>query len=186
MKPILPKIKLLLLLSLVTMSCSKNNDDSNNSSQQLIYINYSVTGNQVNDTFNIVTDNISDPSVIAVANIFPESNSQTLKKAVIVYNDINQSINASLSIPARTGLTEVLDGHTDFDLLFGFNDLELGLEAKSISVEVLQIEHNDIYVTSIKGSFQGIAVDKVNINGDEIEETYIVDGEFEYNAYSNN
>ncbi|SDI08484.1 hypothetical protein SAMN04489796_1076 [Winogradskyella thalassocola] len=168
------------------MSCSKNNDNSDDDIQQSIYINYSVTGNQVNNTFNIVTDIFSNPSVIAVANIFPESNSQTLKKAVIVYNDINQSINASLSIPARTGLTEVLDGHTDFDLLFGFSDLELGLEAKSISVEVLQIEHNDIYATSIKGSFQGIAVDKVNINGDEIEETYIVDGEFEYNVYSNN
>ena len=148
--------------------------------QQGTYVNYSVAGNQINDTFNIVVNDLNNTDIIAIANVYPESDSPSLKKAVVIFMNSAQAINVSLSIPARLGLVEVLDDHPDFDLLFGFEPL--GLEAKSISVEVQAIERNDIYITHIKGTFNGIAVYKDTVNGDEVEESYIVNGDFEYNA----
>lgn len=75
---------------------------------------------------------------------------------------------------------EILDDHPDFDMTFAFYDQLVELEAKSISVNDQEIEHNDIFVSHIKGTFEGIAVYKHIVNGDEIEEPHIVDGEFEY------
>lgn len=180
MKTTLKLIPLLIIITLTILSCSKDNNDPNDTAQQQdTYINYSVVGNQVNGTYNIVVEDLNNPNVLAFANVYPESNSQTLKIAGMGFVDTSQMLNVGMSIPARTGLVEILDGHPDFDLGFGFE--QVGLEAKSISVSVLEIEHNDIYVIHIKGTFNGIAVYKHIVNGDEIEETHILDGEFEYN-----
>ncbi|MEM5566956.1 hypothetical protein WNY78_17675 [Psychroserpens sp. AS72] len=180
MKCRLNAIKLIILMSLITISCSKNDDNSNRLSQQGTYINYSVAGNQINNTFNIVIEDLNNTNVTAYGNIYPEDESANLKSALVLFVDQNQRINVGMSIPARTGLVEILDGHPTFDLLFGFEDV--GMEAKSISVNVEEIEHNDIYVIHIKGTFEGIAVDVHEENGIEIEETYIVNGEFQYNV----
>ncbi|WCO02804.1 hypothetical protein [Psychroserpens ponticola] len=180
MKTTLKLIPFLIIITVTILSCSKDDDNPNDTAQQQdTYTNYSVAGNQVNGTYNIVVEDLNNPSILAFANVYPESNSQTLKIAGMGFVDTTHMLNVGMSIPARTGLVEILDDHPDFDLGFGFEDV--GLEAKSISVNVLEIERNDNYVIHIKGTFNGIAVYKHTVNGDEIEETHIIDGEFEYN-----
>ncbi|MBF8150286.1 hypothetical protein ITJ86_10290 [Winogradskyella sp. F6397] len=55
---------------------------------------------------------------MASAIIYPESDSETLKAAGISYLDYSQLIGVALSLPARTGLVEVLDEHPTFDIGF--------------------------------------------------------------------
>lgn len=181
MKNTINLVSLFIVASIINLSCSKNDDNPEDiAQQQSTYINYSVAGNQVNDTFNITVEGISNPNITALANVFPESDSPTLKKALIVFLNSGM-IAVTMSIPARTGLVEILDDHPDFDMSFVFFDEQVELQANSISVEVQEIERNDIFITHIKGNFEGIAVYKHMVNGAEVEETHIVDGEFEYN-----
>ncbi|WP_189702616.1 hypothetical protein [Subsaximicrobium wynnwilliamsii] len=179
MKNTINLVSFIIAASLITISCSNDDKPEDIAQQQSTYINYSVAGNQVNDTFNITVEGISNPNITAVANVFPESDSPTLKKALIVFLNSGM-LGVTMSIPARTGLVEILDDHPHFDMSFVFFDEQVELQANSISVEVQEIERNDIFITHIKGNFEGIAVYKHIVNGDEVEEPHIVDGEFEY------
>ena len=90
-----------IIIVLAFMACSSNDDNHEEAEEQRsTYINYSVAGNQVNNTFNIVVEDTNNTNIMASTIIYPESDSETLKAAGISYLDYSQLIGVAISIPA--------------------------------------------------------------------------------------
>lgn len=99
MKNTIKSIQLTIIISLIVFSCSSNDDNTDDADQRKTYINYSVAGNQINGTFNF--DGLN-PNVTIIANVYPESDSANLKKALIVYLNSGE-LGVPMSVPARKG-----------------------------------------------------------------------------------
>ena len=157
------------------ISCSKEGEIGSNPNTN-VFINYSISGNHKNGTFNMTgDDNNSDFNVYGL--VAPNEDGHG---AVIDYLDGGQLISVSMTIPAAVGSTEITDTNPyGYDIGFGFEDISL--QAKAISITISEIDFNGFLLNHIKGSFTGTAVYVYSENGEEIEEPHLVDGTFEYN-----
>lgn len=177
MKTILKTLSPLLLM-LTTISCGKD-DNEEKASNTRTYINYSVTGNSKNGTFNINgDDNSSNQNITALV----VSNEEG-EVALVDFLDGTQLISAGFAVPAAIGVTEITATNPyDYAVGFGFEDISL--QEKAISVHITEIEFDGVVLLRIKGSFTGTAMHQTHDpnSGEEIEIPHLVDGEFEYTS----
>ncbi|MCK7590767.1 hypothetical protein M0G43_09290 [Subsaxibacter sp. CAU 1640] len=174
------KLLFVLPLSLWLFTCG-GSDDSNDSQPPSteVFVNYSVSGNSKNGTFNITDDeNSAGQNVYGL--IAPNADGNAV---IVEYLDGNQLMSVSFAAPAVVGTYEITDNSPyGYNIGFGFEDISL--QASAVSINITAIEFNGVVLEHIKGSFTGTAMYTHTINGDEVEEPHLVDGTFEYNAPS--
>ncbi len=177
MKTTLKKTSLLLLM-LIALGCS-NNDKEKKATNTRTYINYSVTGNSKNGTFNINGDDNSSKQNVTALVVSNEEG----EAALVDFLDGTQLISAGFAVPAAIGITEITDTNPyNYAVGFGFEDVSL--QEKNISVNISEIEFYGVILLRIKGSFTGTAVHNTHNpnSGEIIEIPHLVDGEFEYTS----
>lgn len=149
-------------------------------SEEKNYVKLSVAGNQINNTFNISLDqNNSEQS--ATTMIYPDGTSGQYKIGELNFMDGAQKISVLLKVPAQEGLIELKEGNKNFDLRISMGDISLQPQSISVNVEEFIIDKiMGMSASYVKGSFEGIAIYKHTQNNKEMEEPYMVSGDFQY------
>lgn len=173
-------LKIPLLLSIALLLTSFINKDFND--EDLNYVKFSISGNQINNTFNIKGDkNNANQNVTAM--IFPDGNSGQYKIAELSYMDLAQKMSVLLKVPAKKGLIELKEGNPTFNLDISIDDINLKAQSVSVNVEEVVIDKiMRMKASFVKGSFEGIAIHKYTKNNKEVEEPYMVSGNFQFQS----
>ena len=143
------------------------------------FINFSVSGNQVNNTFTITGDqNNSNQNVYNL--IYPDGNSGEYKIVELAYMDSEQEMSVNFKIPAQKGIIELKEANKKFSLAISIGDISLNAQSVSVNVEEIVIDKlMGMKASYIKGSFEGIAIYEYNVNNEEIKEPYMINGSFQ-------
>ena len=146
------------------------------------FINFSVSGNQVNNTFNITGDqNNSNQNVYNL--IYPDGNSGEYKIVELAYMDSEQEMSVNFKIPAQTGMIELKEANKKFSLAISIGDISLKAQSVSVNLEEIDIDKlMGMKASYLKGSFEGVAIYEYNQNNEEIKEPHLISGSFQFIA----
>lgn len=170
-----------LLIVFVCLSCSKGNDDDIAPTFNS-FVKYSIQGPSINGNYEIRKTQQQD-DVVQTCIYVPE-NPEEEQDAMIALTmvDNTQLLSFSLVAPGMVRLTEIIkDNPHSFQIAFGFE--ELALEAGTVSVNVTTLDIDSGFgnlVTHVKGNFEGVVLHIYEENGEEIQESHTVNGNFEY------
>ena len=171
-------LKIALILSTVILLTSFNNKDVNQ--EVKTYVKFSVSGNQINNTFNISGDK-DNSSQNVTAMIFPDGNSGQYKIAELSYMDAGQEMSVYFKIPAKSSLVEIKD--TNPKLNFSISIGDIYLEAQSVSVNTEDVVIDKIMrmkASYVKGSFEGVFIHEYTKNNTAYKEPYLISGDFQF------
>lgn len=149
-------------------------------SEEKTNIKFSVSGNEINNTFSILGDQ-DNSSQNVTAMIFPDGTSGEYKIAELSYMDGDQEMSVYLKIPASSGLIEIKEANPKFS--FGISIGDISLKAQSVSVnteEVVIDKMMRMTASYAKGSFEGVFIHEYNKNGKTFKEPYLVSGNFQF------
>ena len=168
------------MLLCTSFSIGQNSDTTTKKEDQKTYINFSVSGNQINNTFSITGDqNNSSQNVTAM--IFPDGNSGEYKIAELAFMDAAQEMSILLKVPAQKGLIELKEGNPTFKLGISIGDISLKAQSISVNVETVVIDKiMKMKASYVKGSFEGVAIHTYTKDGKTFEEPYLVSGDFQF------
>ncbi len=171
-------LKIALTLFTVLPLTSFNNKDINE--EVKTYVKFSVSGNQINNTFNISGDqNNSSQNVTAM--IFPDGNSGEYKIAELSFMDGSQEMSVYFKIPAKSSLVEIKE--TNPKLNFSISVGDINLEAQSVSVNTKEVVIDKIMrmkASYVKGSFEGVFIHEYIKNSTTYKDSYLVSGDFQF------
>jgi hypothetical protein len=171
-------LKIAFTLFTLLLLTSFNNKDINE--EVKTYVKFSVSSNQINNTFNISGDqNNSSQNVTAM--IFPDGNSGEYKIAELSFMDASQEMSVYFKIPAKSSLVEIKD--TNPELNFSISIGNVNLEAQSVSVNVDDVVIDKIMrmkASYAKGSFEGIFFHEYTKNNTTYKEPYLISGDFQF------
>ena len=179
---------LTLLLAVVLLSCNKDDDTPEDDSTAFYAeINYSLAGNSVNGTFNIITNSLYSEGVHTMMLYFPPDIVEDIdEKAGVTIQDYNQLLSFTIMTPSLLGLVEILDGNTyGNEIAFGFEEMEL--TASSVSVNITEIQMQTLpetpelkHVAVYVGNFEGVVNHEYyDDNGELVVEPHLANGNFE-------
>lgn len=170
-----------LLIVFVCLSCNKS-DDNDGAPPFNSFVKYSIHGPSINGNYEIRKTQQQD-DVVQTCFYIPE-NPENEQGSMIALSmmDNAQLLSFSLVAPGMVKLTEIIkDNPHSFQIAFGFE--ELALEAGTVSVNVTTLDIDSGFnnlVTHVKGNFEGVVLHIYEENGEEIQESHTVNGNFEY------
>jgi hypothetical protein len=158
-----------------------NSSDSNNTIDEAkTYIKFSISGNQINNTFNISGDQ-NNASQNVTAMIFPDGNSGEYKMAEMAYGDVSKEMSAYFKIPAKSGLIEIKEGNPKFSFSISIGDIILKAQSVSVNTEDVVIDKIMRMTASyVKGSFEGVFIHEYTKDSKTYKEPYLVSGNFQF------
>jgi hypothetical protein len=148
--------------------------------EEKTYVKFSVSGNQINNTFNISGDkNNSSQNVTAM--IFPDGTSGEHKLAELSYMDGAQEMSVYLKIPAKSGLIEIKEDNQKFRFSISIGDMNLKAQSVSVNTEDVIIDKMmRMNASYAKGSFEGVFIHEYTKDGKEMKEPYLISGNFQF------
>jgi hypothetical protein len=168
------------MLLCTSFSIGQNSDTTTKKEDQKTFVKFSVSGNQINNTFNITGDK-DNSSQNVTAMIFPDGTSGEYKIAELSFMDLSQEMSVLLKVPAKSGLIELKEGNPTFKLGISIGDISLKAQSVSVNVEEVVIDKiMRMKASYVKGSFEGIAIYKYTKDNKEVEEPYMVSGNFQF------
>lgn len=155
---------------------------TNTITEEGIFVNFSVSGNQVNNTFNITGDqNNSNQNVYNM--IYPDGTSGEYKIVELAYMDGEQEMSVNLKIPAQKGIIELKKGNEKFSMSISIGDISLKAQSVSVNLEEIVIDKLiGMKASYLKGSFEGVAIYEYNLNNKEIKEPHLISGSFQFKS----
>ncbi len=190
------KHTILIILLVVSTSCEErtkknsteivknslvtNQSFTNTINEERVFINFSVSGNQLNNTFNITGD--QDNSNQNVYNlIYPDGTSGDYKIVELAFMDSEQETSVNLKIPAQKGIIELKEANEKFNMVMSIGDISLKAQSVSVNLEEIVIDKMmGMKASYLKGSFEGVAIYEYNQNNEEIKEPYLINGSFQF------
>ena len=177
-----PLTILTCMLLCTSFSIGQNSDTTTKKEDQKTFVKFSVSGNQINNTFNIAGDK-DNSSQNVTAMIFPDGTSGEYKIAELSFMDLSQEMSVLLKVPAKSGLIELKEGNSTFNLDISIDDISLKAQSVSVNVEEVVIDKIvRMKASYVKGSFEGIAIYTYTKDNKEIKEPYMVSGNFQFQS----
>lgn len=169
-----------LLLCMLLCASFINRDFDTAINEEKTYFKFSVSGNQINNTFSILGDqNNSSQNVTAM--IFPDGNSGEYKMAELAYGDIIQETSAYFKIPAKSGLIELKEGNPKYSFSITIGDINLKAQSVSVNTEEVVIDNMmRMKASYAKGSFEGVFIHEYIENSETFKVPYLVSGNFQF------
>ena len=153
---------------------------TNTISEERVFINFSVSGNQLNNTYNITGDqNNSNQNVYNM--IYPDGTSGEHKIIELAYMDGEHETSVNMKIPAQKGIIELKEGNKKFNMVMSIGDISLKAQSVSLNLEEIVIDKMmGMTASYLKGSFEGVAIYEYHQNNEEIKEPHLISGSFQF------
>ncbi len=168
-------------------------DDGNHDTENKI--SFSVEGSLmpgnylIQQTYDENNDETAWDNGIVTGMVVPTENGDQI--AIVTFSDQNQKLSVTLSIPAKTGVFEVLDDDIEqYMSITNTNPNTMGedytiLASKTMSVNVSEFESGSMgafgTIRKMRGTFNGVMVHKDIQN--QMEYPHTVTGEFVVNQF---
>lgn len=179
---LLIRLKTQLILALCILVCASfiSSDSSNTVTEEKTYVTFSVSGNEINNTFNISGDqNNSNQNVTAM--IYPDGNSGEHKLAELAYMDGDQEMSVLFKIPAKESLVEIKEGNPTLNFSISIGDINLKAQSVSVNTEEVVIDKIMRMTASYaKGSFEGVFIHEYIKGNETFKDPYLVSGNFQF------
>lgn len=170
----------LLFCTLLFTSFINSSDNDNTIDEAKTYVKYSVSGNQINNTFNISGDQ-DNSSQNVTAMIFPDGNSGEYKIAELSYMDLAQEMSVYFKIPAKSGLIELKEENSTFSFSISIGDINLKAQSVSVNTEDVVIDKiMRMKASYVKGSFEGVFIHEYTKDNKTYKEPHLVSGNFQF------
>jgi len=166
-----------LLIGLLNFSCNKEEDNGDS------FINFAVSGPLMNGDFEIRQRKNQD---FGLANGFViPADGNTVESVIITFQDESLSLLASMALPARSGMTELLFDDPHHLTISQTTEESVILASKMVSMNVTKFKKRSISISPIgtmdmTGNFDGIMVWVDSSTGEEY--THTITGRFVFNG----
>ncbi|MBR9915520.1 MAG: hypothetical protein GYB32_11955 [Algicola sp.] len=176
-------------LLMISMLFSCSNDDGNNGNNNSIngdnYVDYTVSGSTLNDSFSI-SDVDSDDNVSMIGSYYSEQLTGQDPIITLVMFDSQNNSEFAVVLPAQIGSWEVTAGNSNnFDVFIITPDSSGFLEPIMVTVNITELEINQnesisLALEHIKATFSGSFELTYDNDGQEVVEPHNLTGEFAY------
>ncbi|HEY9114673.1 MAG TPA: hypothetical protein VIN10_08220 [Bacteroidales bacterium] len=148
--------------------------------EEKTYVKFSVSGNQINNTFDISGDQ-DNSSQNVTAMIFPDGTSGENKLVELSYMDGAQNMSVYLKTPAKSGLVEIKEANPKYSFSISIGDINLKAQSVSVNTEDVIIDKMmQMTASYVKGSFEGVFIYEYTKGSEEIKEPYLISGNFQF------
>ena len=184
----LPRINLLLLLSILALSlmtsCGDDDDDDiiggGNNDYDQSYVKFTISGPSTNGTYEYKDAGTSDDFTVAGYFFTQETDPDLQHDQIQLY--IGKSYTAShflVVAPPSEGQHNIsyLDGTNEFDIVITLEEIGNGYTAKDVDINITDLSLNGAFITHCKGNFSGSFYHH-NLNESDVHQ---ISGEFEFN-----
>lgn len=174
-------LKQLFALPLCLLLCTSfiNSNTNNKTIVEKSYVKFSVSGKEINGTFNISGDqNNSSQNVTTM--VYSDDASGEYKLADLAYMDGGQEMSVHLIIPAKKSLVEIKDINSKLRFSISIGDINLIAQSVSVNTENFVIDKvMQMTASYVKGSFEGVFIHEHIKDGVSYEDPYLVSGNFQ-------
>lgn len=172
-----------VLSTILIFSCSKEGAPEDG------YFYASIDGPSWNGEFRIEG---KAEELVGQAVITPSSDPEIPDVLLITYNDSEENIAVSISVPAEERKTELTDDHNVFGMSMASQvggEEDVTLISKTLSMDITELKTTSGGVfglnipSTVVGNFTGVMIYEKYENGQRIEEVHTAHGDFKYYSH---